>query len=265
MTDGKEQNMLGVYLSGTGNTKHCISLLLSLLDENAELVPIEDSSAAEKIKNENTIVLAYPTQFSNVPYMVRDFINRNSDIWNGKNVLCMTTMGAFSGDGAGCSARILKKYGASIIGGLHIRMPDAVCDNKMLKKPAEENRKIVEAADIKIRAIAKDILESGRYPQDGLSVFSHLCGLFGQRLWFYNKTTDYSDKLKISDSCTGCGICAKNCPMGNLSISEGKAVSHNKCAMCYRCISSCPKQAITLLGKQVYEQCRYEKYAVLEQ
>ena len=62
--------MVGIYLSGTGNTKHCI--------EN--------------------------------------------------------TMGAFSGDGAGCTARLLKKYGAHILGGLHVKMPDSVCDSKLLTK-----------------------------------------------------------------------------------------------------------------------------------
>lgn len=30
--------------------------------------------------------------------------------------------------------------------------------------------------------------------------------------------------------------------------------------MCYRCVNLCPAQAITLLGKRVYEQCYLEKY-----
>ena len=33
-----------------------------------------------------------------------------------------------------------------------------------------------------------------------------------------------------------------------------------KCTMCYRCFSNCPKQAITIIGKQVYEQSKFEKY-----
>lgn len=48
--------------------------------------------------------------------------------------------------------------------------------------------------------------------------------------------------------------------MNNLAINDGKATASDKCAMCYRCLNICPKQAITILGKQVYEQCRYEKY-----
>ena len=251
--------MVGIYLSGTGNTKHCISKLLKAIDPSVALIPIEDPQAVSLIKDNDVIYLAYPTQFSNMPYMVRDFINRNQDIWNGKNVFCLTTMGAFSGDGTGCCARLLSKYGAKVIGGLQVRMPDAVCDNKMLKKPLEENKRIVIEADKRLMAAAEEI-NNGNYPQEGLSFVAHIAGLFGQRLWFYNKTTDYSKKLKVSSDCIGCGLCAKNCPMGNLTIKEGKAVSNNKCAMCYRCISSCPVKAITLLGKEVYEQCRFEKY-----
>ena len=252
--------MVGIYLSGTGNTRHCVQKFLYELDSDAMSIPIEDKESVGAIRNEDVVLLAYPTQFSNVPFMVRDFVIRNKDLWAGKNIFLMTTMGAFSGDGTGCLARVLKKYGAVILGGMQIHMPDAVCDNKLLKKSLEENRSIVREADAKIEKTVSNIKQNGSYPKEGLSFIAHLAGLFGQRLWFYNKTTGYSKKLKISDACVGCGLCASNCPMGNLNIQNGKAVNLGKCAMCYRCISSCPKKAITLLGKEVVEQCRYEKY-----
>lgn len=248
--------MLGVYLSGTGNTEHCISKLVRLLDKTAEIVPLEDASVAEKIKAEDMIILAYPTQYSNSPYMVRDFIKSNPSLWKGKKVLCVVTMGAFSGDGAGCTARLLKKYGATILGGLHLKMPDSVCDSKLLKKSAEENREIIRKADNKICTAAKQI-KRGKYPKEGISFISHLVGLFGQRLWFYSKTAGYSDKLKINDDCIGCGKCADICPMNNISMKNGKPCPDSRCTMCYRCISSCPKQAITLVGDKVLMQYRF--------
>ena len=251
--------MLGVYLSGTGNTKHCVEKLVSLLDETAECVPIEDKSITEKIKSNDIIYLGYPTQFSNAPYMVRAFIQSNQNLWLGKKVFCIATMGAFSGDGAGCSARLLKKYGAIILGGLHIRMPDSVCDSKLLKKSPEENREVIRLADEKITKTAASII-AGKYPHQGTTFVAHLCGLLGQRLWFYGKTAGYSDKLKISDACIGCGKCADVCPMRNIVLHENRAVPGKKCTMCYRCISLCPQKAITLLGKEVTEQCRFEKY-----
>ena len=48
--------------------------------------------------------------------------------------------------------------------------------------------------------------------------------------------------------------------MGNIILKNNKAFAGNRCTMCYRCIGLCPKQAITLLGKKIIEQHRYENY-----
>ena len=61
----------------------------------------------------------------------------------------------FSGDGSGCGARLLKKYGAKILGGLHLQMPDTVADVKLLKKSPEKNRMILKTAEEKINRTAK--------------------------------------------------------------------------------------------------------------
>lgn len=252
--------MIGIYFSGTGNTKHCMELLVSKVDEEAECVSLTDPQAIEKIRDNETIYLGYPTQFSNMPYAVREFIKSNRDIWRGKKFFCLSTMGAFSGDGAGCSARLLKKYGATILGGLHVKMPDSVCDSKLLKKSLEENQTIIQNADHKIDRISQGIKE-GHYPAEGITFWAHLCGLFGQRLWFYNQTTGYTDKIKISDACIQCGKCVSVCPMKNLKIKDNKVIANKYCTMCYNCISQCPRKAITLLGEKVVEQCRFEHYS----
>lgn len=103
---------------------------------------------------QSTILLFWHTlfNFSNAPIMVRDFIKLHSALWKEKKVLCVATMGLFSGDGAGCSARLLKRYGAKVVGGLHIHMPDSVCDVKLLKKTMEKNQEIIKAADKKLKS-----------------------------------------------------------------------------------------------------------------
>ena len=168
--------MIGIYLSGTGNTKHCVEELVHLVDASAQCLPLEYPLIVRYLENQDTIVFGYPTQFSNLPFMVRDFIVKNSSIWKGKKVFCVNTLALFSGDGTGCAARILKKYGAQILGGLQIKMPDSVCDSKLLKKSIEENRQIVRNADQRIAQAAEQIRQ-GKYPQEGLSVGDRTAGM----------------------------------------------------------------------------------------
>ena len=69
--------MIGIYFSGTGNTKHCVEKLVHILDNTAKTVPLEDSQITSILEQQDEIILGYPTQFSNAPFMVRDFIKRN--------------------------------------------------------------------------------------------------------------------------------------------------------------------------------------------
>ena len=54
----------------------------------------------EKVTYHKDIIFAYPIYYSNLPKIVRDFICENSDIWKGKRVFIIATMGLFSGDSA---------------------------------------------------------------------------------------------------------------------------------------------------------------------
>ena len=47
--------MVGIYLSGTGNTKHCLEKLLWMVDSAAALVPIENNKEAIEKINTNDV------------------------------------------------------------------------------------------------------------------------------------------------------------------------------------------------------------------
>lgn len=246
--------MIGVYFSGTGNTEYCIKKFMSVYAPDSFCISIENTDIADYIKQHGEIVFAYPVYYSNLPKIVRDFITQNRTLWYGKKIFIIATMGLFSGDGAGLSARLLKKYGAYIIGGLHIKMPDCICDVRTLKRSISKNREIVNNATDKLIRVVHLLLINNP-PQEGLNVLYHIAGLFGQRLWFYNKTRSYTNQLHIDlDSCIGCGKCVSLCPMKNISVIDKKAQPRNHCTMCYRCISQCPQKAIALIGEKVIEQ-----------
>lgn len=252
--------MIGVYFSGTGNTEYCVRKFLSFLGDSLPAISIENECLLDEIKNHKEVIFAYPVYFSNLPKIVSDFIRRQGAIFQEKKVFIIATMGLFSGDGTGCSARLLKKYGARIIGGLHLKMPDCIADERALKRPLEKNRLLVEQADLKMERAALK-LKNGNPTVEGLHFQHHIAGLLGQRLWFYGKTKRYSAHLKIDAAkCVGCGCCVAMCPMKNLHLAAQKAAADGKCTMCYRCVNRCPRQAITLLGRKVFYQGNIKDY-----
>ena len=252
--------MIGIYFSGTGNSRYAAELFCREYDKDAIAYTIEDDDVLKAVNSADVIVFSYPVQFSTVPKIMRDFVKNNKELWRNKKIFVIATMGLFSGDGAGMLGRLLESYGAEVIGGLHLKMPDSIADEKALKRPLEKNKELVIQAEQKIKECVRQLKE-GHPPLEGMGLLYRLAGFFGQRLYFGHKTKKYSSKLKIDkEKCIGCGKCEKLCPMENIVIVGQKAVSGDRCTMCYRCINKCPEQAITLLGKRVIEQCEIEKY-----
>ncbi len=50
--------MVGIYFSGTGNTKHCSEYILRLLDKNAPSYSIENEDATDAIRSNDEIIFA---------------------------------------------------------------------------------------------------------------------------------------------------------------------------------------------------------------
>jgi hypothetical protein len=49
--------MIGIYFSGTGNTKHCVEKLISLLDASAQCFPIEYTEVEDFIAKHESIAM----------------------------------------------------------------------------------------------------------------------------------------------------------------------------------------------------------------
>lgn len=59
--------MVGIYFSGTGNSRYAVEMFCSEYDEGAKAFSIENANFIETVKNEEMLVFAYPVQYSTVP------------------------------------------------------------------------------------------------------------------------------------------------------------------------------------------------------
>lgn len=79
--------MIGIYFSGTGNSKYCIEKFLEECDTEAKAFSIEDKEAVQQIEKNKEIVFSYPVQYSNIPKILKDFIINNNNLWKDKRIL----------------------------------------------------------------------------------------------------------------------------------------------------------------------------------
>lgn len=57
-----------------------------------------------------------------------------------------------------------------------------------------------------------------------------------------------SHGVRVSNSCTGCGVCVEICPTDVLRLVEGKAFPayESDCQACFLCAIDCPYEAIAV-------------------
>ena len=66
---------------------------------------------------------------------------------------------------------------------------------------------------------------------------------------YVKDTREWDSEFSVTDKCNGCGICAKVCPVSNITIESNKPTFHHNCQRCMGCVQYCPKSAYTIKGK----------------
>jgi len=253
--------MLGIYFSGTGNTRHAVERFVTEVDNSAKSLSIEDGGVLSELEKHEIIVFGFTVYYSNIPKIAKDFITENKTSFKGKKVFIIATKGLFNAFGIGYARKMFTDCGAEFIGSSQFNMSDNIRDLKIMEVAFDYSKdgKMLEKADKKI-AKAAEKFRAGKRQKSGLNPLNYIIGFFLKILGFYPNTDSYISTAKVDIAkCNGCGLCVDLCPMQNLIIADKKSVSGDKCTVCYRCFGNCPTQALTVLGDKVYGQYLFEK------
>lgn len=228
------------YFSATGNSRHIAQRI-------AKATGVEAVSISDCLKNkrfsfsaqeDEIIGFVTPTYSLGLPITVIDFIDKLNLKINDNYIFTVATFGSFSGGASRMLKERLTSKGVSVAAQYSVIMPDTWTPVYDLSDTVK-NEKLNLKADKRLEKIISQIQRKSKGNYDF------------RRLPLYNMFyKDYeamrrTSSLSVNANCSGCGVCAEQCPVEAIEIQNGNPVwVKERCAMCLGCLHHCPEFAI---------------------
>jgi ferredoxin len=246
--------------TGTGNTLVIAEALAEELRKSGRDVSIAAMERAETfvLPEGAALGLAAPVAcFSTYPTAWR-FIDSLPE-GGGREAFFAATMGGAGFGMEGPIRRVVEGKGYKPLGALLVKMPGNY-GNKELDE--EKNERLEKIARESVKKFTGKLLDGSAVWPSGRPIISRLTASLahGRKPWdfFYRQFPLAVDPEK----CTGCGLCGKLCPEGNVLMDGGKARIGERCQSCQRCAAFCPSGAIRVPGKPAVRYRRMSLEAV---
>lgn len=234
------------YFSGTGNSEWIANELARKLGEEAvSITKISGSKAIEP--DGKSIGLVFPIYAWAVPELMIEFV-KNHEFPKNTFLYMVCTCGSEAGD----CVRQLEKY-VSIQSAYSIAMPSNYIVGSEVETKSVIREKLGRAKEL-LDIIAEEVQTKQSVNQVTTGSMPKFKGnVIGKA---FNRFSRQTKPFAADDTCTGCGLCEKNCPTGTIHIVNNKPQWGNYCAQCLSCINRCPVRAIQY-GKKTQKRSRY--------
>ena len=234
-------NCIIYVFSGTGNTRLVAEEYASFLGSETHIYDISASSIPLPAPDGYDLVgVGYPVHAFNTPEIVERAVSGLMPDERKKLFIFHTGgEGLHFNDTSSNRIRKILSRRFDILSERHYVMP-----YNMIFRHSDAMAKHMLSYMHRLVPIHVSSLLSGRREKERHRPLSSMISAILRIEWIYARLQ--GPWMKAGSSCTGCGLCARKCPMGNIDMVNGHPVFGMNCSLCVRCSFSCPADAISI-------------------
>lgn len=227
-----------LYFSGTGNSRYVAEQLGRLLgDDVCRLLSVRGLCDAERV------IWVFPTYSWGVPPVVKQCMS-GIQFKPGSKHFLVTTCGDDIGNCHKMWRKLISDKGSTAVSSFSVQMPNTYVFMKGFDVDSKEvESQKISSAKVRIAEIAHKIQDGNEQIDDvvrGSFPWIKTTIIYPFFVRFYMNPIGF----QCGEKCVSCGKCAKNCPLQNISMTNGKPEWGSNCAFCLRCYHVCPLHAI---------------------
>lgn len=234
---------LGIYFTGTGNTKRVLDKARKELDKRGHLLDAVDVIDGDvfDLKDYDGLFIFYPIYAFNAPKPIIKYIKKIKKLEKEIPCVIMKQSGEhlfWNNASSLYLSSLLERRNIIVHNEYHYLMPYSFIfrHSDYMAYRMNEVMEGLLPLDLDLFLNHQDI-HPKRYFMDRFVSFLFRIQWWGGR---FNGRFYSVDKKK----CVKCMKCIEGCPAKNIVLKDGKIKFKGQCLMCQRCVMYCPRQAV---------------------
>ena len=238
-----------LYFSATGNCKYVATRLVESAEQ--EILSIVDCIRNGQYQfSDKTIGIVSPTYDWGLPSIVKEFLEKAS--FQTEYLYYIATYGTTPGASGAMANKAIR--GREIDAYYSVQMADTWTPVFDLSTP-EKVARYTQNTETEINAIISGVKERRTNRHMSPCTPAFITEWIAEPI--YNSKVRRTSHFCVEDTCIGCGLCARKCPVQAIEIQDKRPVwVKDKCVMCLGCLHRCPKFAIQY-GKNTKKHGQY--------